>query len=103
MSRHLPGRRTRGPVHASRRSPFPSRPAARLLAVALAGAALAACADERTPDPTEPAAARSAHSRAPIATSVPVVRIFFVNPTTGNDANDGATAKPFKTLTKALA
>jgi hypothetical protein len=37
-----------------------------------------------------------------LTTSSTTARTFFVDPVTGNDANQGTQAKPFKTLTKAL-
>jgi Protein of unknown function (DUF1565)/Right handed beta helix region len=95
------------------------------LAFALAVAALPGCGEHNATEPEDPtadpavevapvggsaadlgdeasAAAPTAGSSAVTAAATRLPKSFFVNPTSGNDANPGTQLKPFKTLAKGL-
>lgn len=63
---------------------------------------LAACADDG-PTSAAPAAPSASLTPSALTATAATAHTRFVDPAAGSDANDGSAARPFKTLTKALA
>jgi hypothetical protein len=87
-----------------------------LLLVAIATAGVAGCSESSDPtaaaleattpdlrfEPSGLAVAPGDTARTTVRVATGAARIFFVDPTSGSDANSGSETKPFKTLGKAL-